>query len=360
MTKSNNQMGRFGAVSYIIGNIVGSVQAETFAEYFLQCFNIKLCFSSKLLKTFLIKFIAYGLCWFLIFVNFFSLRSIASRFQIICSIAKILAILLIIGIGLYNYIFNKNIVQLNFSQPFTNTNFDISLIVNALFSALFSYDGWDILNFGAEEIKNLKQTMCFAMPIGIILVGFLYIFVNLAFLIVIPINEIIKDDSIPIATLFSNYSMGILKPLLPFLICILLIGSLNSTLFVASRYMLAAANKRQLPTFLSCINLKNDSPRIALLFQVILAFIFSFLNNPNKLISYLSFVMWTQHFNTSSIGIYILGFSLILFYLLIWESSPLLKSSKFTKIFNNLNEKLFIFTQIIFNGNQINLEETKN
>ena len=62
--------------------------------------------------------------------------------------------------------------------------------------------------------------------------------------------------------------MGIIEPLIPILVCVMLIGSLNSTLFVASRYMLAAASKRQLPTFLFCTNYLHDSPRVALLFQV--------------------------------------------------------------------------------------------
>nr|CAD2169377.1 unnamed protein product [Meloidogyne enterolobii] len=486
MTKLENQMGRWGAVSYIVGNIVGSgifivpgivlknsgsvglsliiwlfsaffaivgaycyielgtsirksggdfaylthvrwnaiafmfmmgaciltlpltiaIQAETFSEYFLQSLNIKIC-SSEFLKLFLKKFIGYGLCWLLLFINFFSLRTNAARFQIICSSAKLLAVCLIIGIGFYVFIFKENI-KANFSQPFANSNWESSFIVNALFASLFSYDGWDILNFGAEEVSNLKQTMSFAMPVGIILVAFLYMAVNLAFFVVIPIEEI--KDSAAIATIFAKHSMGIIEPLIPILVCVMLIGSLNSTLFVASRYMLAAASKRQLPTFLFCINYLHDSPRVALLFQVILAICFSFLNSLDKLISYVSFVVWAQRlfticalikiklfnpkglppinseaiknsllfpfifliialflvgntifkdFSTSAIGLCILGFALILYFLFLWERSPLLKSKKYLRISNKINEKLFIFVQIIFNGKQVNFEEYK-
>uniref|UniRef100_A0A914NC20 Uncharacterized protein n=1 Tax=Meloidogyne incognita TaxID=6306 RepID=A0A914NC20_MELIC len=173
-----------------------AIQAETFSEYFLQSLNIKIC-SSEFLKLFLKKFIGFGLCWLLLFINFFSLRTNAARFQIICSSAKLLAVCLIIGIGFYVFLFKENI-KTNFSQPFANSNWESSFIVNALFASLFSYDGWDILNFGAEEVSNLKQTMSFAMPVGIILVAFLYMAVNLAFFVVIPIEEI--KDSAAIAT----------------------------------------------------------------------------------------------------------------------------------------------------------------
>nr|CAD2173304.1 unnamed protein product [Meloidogyne enterolobii] len=192
--------------------------------------------------------------------------------------------------------------------------------------------------------------------------------------------------------------MGIIEPLIPILVCVMLIGSLNSTLFVASRYMLAAASKRQLPTFLFCTNYLHDSPELLYFF------------NLDKLISYVSFVVWAQRlfticalikiklfnpkglppinseaiknsllfpfifliialflvgntifkdFSTSAIGLCILGFALILYFLFLWERSPLLKSKKYLRISNKINKKLFIFVQIIFNGKQVNFEEYK-
>lgn len=49
----------------------------------------------------------------------------------------------------------------NLQHPFEGSNWNIGHIVSALFSCLFSYDGWDILNFGAEEIEKPKRYMSF-------------------------------------------------------------------------------------------------------------------------------------------------------------------------------------------------------
>ncbi|VDK39923.1 unnamed protein product [Gongylonema pulchrum] len=45
----------------------------------------------------------------------------------------------------------------NLQRPFEGTIFRPSHIVTALFAGLFSYDGWDVLNFGSEEIEKPKR-----------------------------------------------------------------------------------------------------------------------------------------------------------------------------------------------------------
>lgn len=55
---------------------------------------------------------------------------------------------------------------------------------------------------------------------------------------------------------------------MPVLVCIVMIGSLNSTIFAASRFLHAAAKSGFLPTFMSCTNPETDSPRASLVVHV--------------------------------------------------------------------------------------------
>lgn len=68
--------------------------------------------------------------------------------------------------------------------------------------------------------------------------------------------------------IFSRETLGDFANVIPFLIGILLIGSLNSNLFSGSRYMYAAARQGHLPACFSCVNERTDSPRVAVLAQV--------------------------------------------------------------------------------------------
>ncbi|KAL3116179.1 hypothetical protein niasHT_002303 [Heterodera trifolii] len=269
-----------------------AIQAETFAQYFLQGFGIE--FEDEWTAVMGRKCIGYALTWLLLFLNFFSLGSAVSRFQIFCSAAKLLSIFIVIATGFYLLIFHGQ--THNLRDPFANSVWEPGHLVEAFFAGLFSYDGWDILNFGAEEVANPRSTMRFAILVGILFVAFLYFAVNLSFFVVLTVPQI--QSSSAVATTFAQHSLGPFQVVVPFLICIVLLGSLNSTLFVASRYLYAAARERQLPAFLCCVNERHESPRAALIFHVLLAIAFSFLGAIDRMIAYVAFAMWLQRFFT--------------------------------------------------------------
>lgn len=107
------------------------------------------------------------------YLNFFSIKTVVSRFQIVATGAKILAMVLVICTGFYFLIFKGNYIlkddsewlrnlrfpgeTQHFENMFENSTYAPGKLVSAMFAGLFSYDGWDILNYGTEEIENPRR-----------------------------------------------------------------------------------------------------------------------------------------------------------------------------------------------------------
>lgn len=75
----------------------------------------------------------------------------ATRVQDVFTGTKIFALIIIIATGLYY--FSNNDVE-TFSQPMKGTNTGPWYLALAVYSGLFSYSGWNYLNFVTEELKD--------------------------------------------------------------------------------------------------------------------------------------------------------------------------------------------------------------
>ena len=81
---------------------------------------------------------------------------------------------------------------------------------------------------------------------------------------------------------------------MPFLISLLLMGSMNSTVFGSSRYLFAGAKSDVMPTMLKSVHSDSMSPRAAVIFEVCVAIGISFLGDLESLLNYATYAIWMQ------------------------------------------------------------------
>uniref|UniRef100_A0A915D349 Amino acid transporter n=1 Tax=Ditylenchus dipsaci TaxID=166011 RepID=A0A915D349_9BILA len=276
-----------------------AIQAATFSEYMIQTLNIK--FENEWALFASQKLIGFSLIWLILYLNFFSIKTFVSRFEIISAVAKLASTGLVISIGMYYLIIKRKTEYL--ADPFANSTRDLGRIADAFFGGLFAYDGWDVLNFGVEELDNPRTTMSFAIIVGMLTVAVVFCLMNLSFFVVLSAQEITSSNAV--ASIFAQHTMGQFQYIIPILISLVLIGTFNGTMFAGSRYLFAASRQRQFPAFLSCVNSKHDSPRAALFIHVFLALCFSFAGNLSELVNYVGFCYWAQRVLTTIALLYI-------------------------------------------------------
>uniref|UniRef100_A0A914L9P1 Amino acid transporter n=1 Tax=Meloidogyne incognita TaxID=6306 RepID=A0A914L9P1_MELIC len=351
-----------------------AVISETFGQYLLEGLRQTYVIDPKLAPI-AQKCFGITLLWLITWMNFFALGKFAARFQIAATFAKLLACSIIILTGFYYYFvlgWNEGL-----KEPMANSKWNAGDLTMGICGGLYAYSGWDILNYGTDEIDRPRRNAPLALLSGILIVFLAYFCINIAYFAVLDVETMKSSNAV--AALFSQKTLGGFSEAIPFLIGILLIGSLNSNLFCGSRH---------LPACFSCVNSFHESPRVA----SALAVAISFVGDLDALIGYVMFGFWAQRiftlcallvirhhnipvhpdciriplpliylflaisvalvavpiwreFAITSLGICIclIGFA---FYLLFSNYSK----SRETKMLSALNEKSTFFAQLIFNA----------
>lgn len=84
---------------------------------------------------------------------------------------------------------------------------NLEVMTTALFKVWYSYAGFDSMNNVLNEVKDPVRTLRSAAPAALMTACVLYLFVNIAYLLVIPLDEI-KNSGELIAGLFFQRTFG--------------------------------------------------------------------------------------------------------------------------------------------------------
>uniref|UniRef100_A0A914DJI8 Amino acid transporter n=1 Tax=Acrobeloides nanus TaxID=290746 RepID=A0A914DJI8_9BILA len=226
-----------------------AIQTMTFGEYVVNGLE-KLTDLDDVWKKRLQRLLGYSVLWILVFINFFSLKN------------------------------------------FANSTKEVNEIVLGLYGGLFAYNGWDILNFGTEEVVNPRRTLPIAALCGIGISAVVYIAINMAYFGVLTIEEFKSSDTV--AVIFAERTLGNFSYVIPFLIALLLLGNLNTTIFGTSRYLHAGACNNRMPTVFKCVHPLSNSPRAAIIVEMLIAIGLSFLGDLDHLVNYMTYALWMQ------------------------------------------------------------------
>lgn len=118
--------------------------------------------------------------------------------QDIFTAAKVLALVTIIIAGLTWLGFGHTS---NLSNAMSNTDWSPSRLSLAFYSGLFSYAGWNYLNFVTEELKDPNRNLPRAIYISMPLVTVTYLLANVAYFSVLNTSEILASNAVAVVSL---------------------------------------------------------------------------------------------------------------------------------------------------------------
>ncbi|XP_030375329.1 Y+L amino acid transporter 2 [Scaptodrosophila lebanonensis] len=256
-----------------------AITALTFAQYLLKPF-----WPSCEAPIEAVQLLAAAMTCVLTVINCYNVKWV-TRVTDIFTGTKVFALLVIVAAGAW-YLIGGNTEH--WDQPMKGTNTAPGYIALAFYSGLFSYSGWNYLNFVTEELKdpyrNLPRAICISMPV----VTIIYVITNVAYFSVLSSDEILSSDAV--AVTFGDKLLGVMSWTMPFFVACSTFGSLNGAIFASSRLFFVGARNGHLPAAISLININCLTPVPSLIFLCGLTLALLFIKDIYVLINYVSYV----------------------------------------------------------------------
>ncbi|KAI9593985.1 amino acid/polyamine transporter I [Syncephalis fuscata] len=222
-------------------------------------------------------------------------RGSGNAVQNIFTMAKLGAIVLIVMIGAY-WLITGNVDE--FRHPFEGTTANPAQYGTAIYFALFSYIGWNNLNYAAGELKNPRRNLPLAITISLVLVIACYVLTNLAYFAVLPLEMIRQSNTV--AMEFGMATMGPFgKYLMAVMVTISAFGAINGGTIVGSRVAVASAGDSSIfPKTLAHIHATRGTPVRALFFVGTVTSFWALIGDFASLVDILMCIIWFCYFIT--------------------------------------------------------------
>ncbi|CAG8620560.1 2217_t:CDS:2 [Funneliformis caledonium] len=261
-----------------------------------------------------VKFIAIAILFIITAYHMINNR-LANVINQTLSVIKLITYSIIAIAGIFRLILDWEISRTNWQKPLS-VNKDFTAYPSAILLIMFSYNGWNNLNYSLDEFRSVENKFLVSNGISVVIVTFLYLLINIAFISVIPEDKIRLQDrrtvqiiAVPFfEKLFDNNV--ILVKIFEFLIVLSLIGTAASNIWSGSRVIVAAATSGFFPKYLHQLKIWHqycNTPINALLAQFIWCMLFILFIGSSFVITsfelYSSFAMYSHWIFYLAIGI---------------------------------------------------------
>ncbi|XP_059476112.1 b(0,+)-type amino acid transporter 1-like [Neocloeon triangulifer] len=259
----------------------------TFSQYvsqpFEEAFQVEMDLEHRQLVLKLIALVALGL---MTYINIVSVK-LYVRVQNVFTACKLIACFVVICGGLYALI---NGQTQNLSKGFEGSSTDPKSIALAFYSGLWAYDGWSTVTSVTEEVKRPERNILWSIAIGVPVVTVVYCFMNLSYMTVLSIPEMIAAPAVAVE--FGDRMLGVFKFIIPLGVALSTFGCALSIQFGVTRLCFVAAQEGHMVSALSFIHFRRLTPAPAVTLQGILTAFFILAGDIVDLIDFSSFLIW--------------------------------------------------------------------
>jgi APA family basic amino acid/polyamine antiporter len=173
-----------------------------------------------------------------------------------------------------------------------------------LIAVFWAYDGWVYITWVAGEVKNPRRNVPLAMVIGVLVVGAIYVAMNMTYMYAMPLTEVAKHETIANAAavvLFSPAAGAWLSAM----IAICCFGAMASCVLSGARVYFAMAKDGVFFQSMAKVHPRWRTPAFSLIGQSIWGAILTLSGRYDQLYTYVIYGM-VLSYTLTVIGMFIL------------------------------------------------------
>ncbi|MGA2335534.1 MAG: amino acid permease [Terriglobales bacterium] len=180
----------------------------------------------------------------------------------------------------------------------------ISALGVGLIAVFWAYDGWVYVTWVAGEVKDPRRNVPLAMVLGVLVVGVVYLAMNMTYVYAMPLNEIAKYETIAHAAATKLFSPGAAL-WLSAMIAISCFSAAAACTLSGARVYLAMAQDGVFFRRMAVIHPKWRTPAFSLIGQGIWAAVLTVSGRYDQLYTYVIFGM-VLSYTLTVIGLFVL------------------------------------------------------
>jgi APA family basic amino acid/polyamine antiporter len=180
----------------------------------------------------------------------------------------------------------------------------ISAMGIALIAVFWAYDGWVYITWVAGEVKEPRRNVPLAMVLGVLVVGAIYMAMNMTYLYALPLHEIAQHETIAHAAATALFSSRA-AVWLSLTIAVSCFGAAATCTLSGARVYLAMAQDGAFFKRMAVIHPKWRTPAFSLIGQSIWAALLTLSGRYDELYTYVMFGM-VLSYTLTVIGLFIL------------------------------------------------------
>ena len=235
-----------------------------------------------------VKLIAIAAILFLAGVNYFGVQ-FGGFVQNMFTTLKVSAILGIIVLSFTSSVGSTDHFTPLWGLPSSGNL--LAAIGVAMIATLWSYDGWNSLTYLAGEVKNPRKNIPLALMGGTIAIILIYVLTNLAYLYVLPIEEM-AGSKLVAADAMERILPGVGGGLISLAVMVSTFGGLNGTTMTTARVYFAMAADGLFFKTMGKPHPRFRTPGVSLAVQAVWASILTLSGTYDQLFTYVVFASW--------------------------------------------------------------------